>query len=170
MQRWSLVVLRTAIGWHFLYEGVYKLMLPGWSRGGQPTAAWSAAAYLNASTGPFSDIFHALARSAAMTTIDTIVPIGLVCVGLSLVAGLFMQAGCVGAMWFLALFYLSALPTSGAPQTGAEGTYLLVSKNLVELIAVVVVFAFRTGRIAGLDRLRPRREPVTRVVPAPTSA
>jgi len=170
LQRWSLVILRTAIGWHFLYEGVYKLMLPGWSRAGQPMAEWSAAGYLNASTGPFAGIFYALARSGAMTTIDVIVPIGLLCVGLSLVAGLFTQAGCAGAMSFLTLFYLSAIPTSGAPQSGAEGTYLLISKNLVELIAVIVVFAFRTGQIAGLDRLRPRREPVTRVVPAPTSA
>jgi len=29
-----------------------------------------------------------------------------------------------------------------------------VNKNLVEAIAVLVVLAFRTGRIAGLDRLR----------------
>jgi hypothetical protein len=35
----------------------------------------------------------------------------------------------------------------------AEGTYLLVNKNLIEACAVAVLFAFRTGSIAGLDRL-----------------
>ena len=45
----------------------------------------------------------------------------------------------------LTLFYLSAIPTTGAPQPGAEGAYLIVSKNLIELAAVLVVFAFRTG-------------------------
>ena len=33
--RWeafSLVFLSTVVGWHFLYEGYYKLMLPGWTR------------------------------------------------------------------------------------------------------------------------------------------
>jgi hypothetical protein len=40
------------------------------------------------------------------------------------------------------------------PQPGAEGAYLLVNKNLIELAAVLAVMAFRTGRIAGLDALR----------------
>jgi thiosulfate dehydrogenase (quinone) large subunit len=166
VQGFALVALRTLIGWHFLYEGLYKLMLPGWSRAGQPVAAWSAAGYLNAASGPLASVFHAMARSRALEAIDTIVPYGLMAVGISLVAGLFTQAGCVGAMSFLALFYLSAIPTTGAPQAGAEGSYLIVSKNLIEFVAVLAVFAFHTGRIAGLDLLRPRREPVTRVVPA----
>jgi hypothetical protein len=38
-------------------------------------------------------------------------------------------------------------------QPGSEGAYLLVSKNLVEAAAVLLVFSFRTGRIAGLDLL-----------------
>ena len=53
----------------------------------------------------------------------------------------------------LSLFYLSAIPTTGVPVTGQEGNYLLVSKNLIELAAVVVVMAFRTERIAGIDVL-----------------
>ena len=170
IQRASLVVLRTLIGWHFLYEGIYKLMLPGWSRAGQPMVEWSAAGYLNAATGPLAGVFHALAQSRALETIDAIVPIGLVSIGASLVLGLFTQVGCAAAMAFLALFYLSAIPTTGGPQPGAEGAYLIVSKNVIELAAVVVVYTFRTGWIAGLDLLRPRREPVTRVAPAPTSA
>jgi len=44
------------------------------------------------------------------------------------------------------------------PQSGAEGAYLLVNKNLIELAAVLAILAFRTGRIAGLDTLRaPKR-------------
>jgi thiosulfate dehydrogenase [quinone] large subunit len=169
-QRFALILSRTLIGWHFLYEGVYKLMLPGWTRGGQPVSAWSAAGYLHAASGPLAPIFRALGESQMLLMIDWLVPIGLLSVGLSLVLGLFTQAGCVGAMAFLTLFYLSAVPTTGAPQAGAEGTYLIVSKNLVELAAVLVIFAFRTGQFAGLDLLRPRREPVTRAAPAPTSA
>ena len=33
-QQFCLITLRTAIGWHFAYEGFYKLMLPGWTRSG----------------------------------------------------------------------------------------------------------------------------------------
>ncbi len=154
LQACALVVVRTLIGWHFLYEGYYKLMLPGWTRLGQPVASWSAAGYLNTATGPFADFFRALAHSRAIAAIDMLVPIGLLAVGFSLVCGLLTQLGCAGAMLFLTLFYLSAIPTTGAPQPGAEGAYLIVSKNLVELAAILVVFAFRTGHIAGLDVLR----------------
>ena len=170
LQGFALVALRTLIGWHFLYEGIYKLTLPGWSRAGVPMTAWSAAGYLNAATGPLAPWFHALAQSSALPIVDRIVPIGLTLVGLSLVAGLFTQVGCAGAMGFLTLFYLSAIPTSGAPQPGAEGAYLIVSKNLIELAAVLVVFTCHTSRIAGLDLLFRRRAAVTRDERAPTSA
>jgi thiosulfate dehydrogenase [quinone] large subunit len=88
-----------------------------------------------------------------MQAVDIIVPIGLLLVGLSLMLGLFTQLGCLGAIAFLATFYLSQPPFSGMPQAGAEGTYLFVNKNLIELIAAAAVMASRTGRIAGLDQL-----------------
>jgi hypothetical protein len=51
------------------------------------------------------------------------------------------------------------------PQPNAEGAYLFVNKNLVELAAVLVIFAFRTGRIAGLDLLLGRRPRVASGAP-----
>jgi thiosulfate dehydrogenase [quinone] large subunit len=170
IQRAALIALRTLIGWHFLYEGLYKLSLPGWTRAGVPVTTWSAAGYLNASTGPLSQAFQSLAHSSLLPVVDMLVPIGLVLTGFSLMAGLFTQLGCVSAIAFLSIFYASAMPTGGGPQAGAEGVYLVVSKNLIELAAVVVVLAFRTGQIAGLDLLRPRsRAALTRERPAPTS-
>ena len=72
---------------------------------------------------------------------------------MSLTLGLFTRLGCWGAMALLTLFYVAAIPTSGAPATGQEGTYLLVSKNLIEIVAVMVVLTCHTERIAGLDLL-----------------
>jgi thiosulfate dehydrogenase (quinone) large subunit len=153
-QQFCLVTLRTVIGWHFAYEGFYKLMLPGWSRTGQLVGPWSAAGYLKGATGPLAPAFHRMAENAAaMHAVDMMVPFGLLIVGLSLMLGLLTQLGCAGAMAFLALFYLSQPPFTGMPQSGAEGTYLIVNKNLIELIAVMTVMAFRTGLIAGLDQL-----------------
>lgn len=77
----AVVVLRTLVGWHFFYEGFYKLMLPGWTRLGQPASAWSAAGYLTASVGPFAALFRALAHSSALGVIDVVVPLGLILVG-----------------------------------------------------------------------------------------
>ncbi len=150
----ALVLLRTLIGWHFLYEGYYKLVLPAWARGGTPMAKWSAAGYLAGATGPLAAPFHALGAVAG-SWIDLAVPIGLVLVGLSLMLGLFTRAGCWGAMLMLALFYLSAIPLTGTPVPGQEGEYLLVSKNLIEFVAVAVILVSRTERIAGLDLLLP---------------
>ena len=43
-QQFLLVALRTIIGWHFAYEGYFKLITPGWGPDGQPLSAWSSAA------------------------------------------------------------------------------------------------------------------------------
>lgn len=152
----ALVLLRTLIGWHFLYEGYYKLIVPAWTRGGTPVGAWSASGYLKAATGPLAGVFHALGQSAMSGWVDHLVPIGLALVGLSLLLGLLTQVGLWGALAFLTLFYLSAIPTEGVPRPWNEGTYLLVNKNLIEWAAVVLLLACRTGEIAGLDLLRRR--------------
>ncbi len=154
----ALVLLRTLIGWHFLYEGYYKLVLPAWGRGGAPIGKWSAAGYLAGASGPLAGAFHALGASAG-PWIDLVVPIALVLIGLSLMLGLFTRLGCWGAIVMLALFYLSAIPMTGAPVPGQEGEYILVSKNLIELVAVAVILTLRTERIAGLDLLFPSARP-----------
>jgi len=153
-QQAALVVLRTLIGWHFLYEGFTKVLSPAWSRDGAPLARFSSAGYLRGATGPFSDLFRGLAESSWLPWLDLLVAWSLLLVGLGLMLGLFTQLACAGAIALLALFYLSWLPTRGVHQPGAEGSYLLVNKNLIEAAAVFVVLVFRTGRIAGLDLLR----------------
>jgi thiosulfate dehydrogenase (quinone) large subunit len=154
-QQFALVALRTLIGWHFLYEGYVKLLQPAWGRDGHPLAAWSSAGYLKAASGPFADLFHALGTAAWVGRLDVGIAIVLIAVGFSLMLGLFTQGGCAGGMALLAVFYLSAMP-SGLPEPHAEGTYLFVNKNLIELAATGVILAFRTGRIAGLDAWRVR--------------
>jgi thiosulfate dehydrogenase [quinone] large subunit len=147
------VLLRTLVGWHFLYEGVFKLWWPAWSRDGSPLPRWSSAAYLHAASGPLAGLFHGLADSRWLPAVDRLLPVALLAVGLSLLLGLFTRAGSVGALLLLGLFYLSGVPTAGVPQAGAEGAYLLVNKNLVEAAAVLVLLSFGTEGIAGLDLL-----------------
>jgi len=157
-QQTALVVLRTLIGWHFLYEGLVKLVWPAWTRAGVPMGRFSSAGYLRSSTGPFADVFRAFADASWLPWLDLLMAWSLLLVGLGLMLGLFTQLACAGALALLALFYLSWLPTRGVYEPGTEGNYLFVNKNLVEAAAVFVVLAFRTGRIAGLDLVlaRPR--------------
>ena len=158
VQQAMLVALRTLIGWHFLYEGYTKLLYPAWSQSGAPLASWSSAAYLKAATGPLAPVFHWIGNASWIGSFDVLIAIALTLVGLSLMLGLLTQAGCAGALVLLTTFYLSSIPT-GTLDLRAEGTYLIVNKNLIEACAVVVLLTFRTGSIAGLDRLWVRSRP-----------
>jgi len=159
LQQLALVLLRTVIGWHFLWEGFVKLWWPAWSRDGTPLAHWTSAGYLRAATGPLADTLRGLADSRWLPVLDILIAVALLLAGLSLILGLFTQSGATVALLLLALFYVSAIPTRGVAEPGAEGAYLYVNKNLVEAVAVFVILVFRTGRIAGLDLLVGRRRP-----------
>jgi thiosulfate dehydrogenase (quinone) large subunit len=159
-QQFALVALRTLVGWHFAYEGYFKLLRPAWGRDGTPLEAWSAAGYLRGATGPLADLFHWLGAASWIGTLDVIVAVSLLLVGLSLLLGLFTRAGCLGALLLLTLFYVAAIPLSGMPEPQTEGAYLLVNKTLIEAAAVLVLLLFATGEVAGFDRWRvARRRP-----------
>lgn len=160
LQQFTLIVLRTLIGWHFLYEGYYKFSLPGWSAEGIPLAAWSSSGYLKASTGPLGQIFKVMLNAGWTNQLNLAVKISLALIGFSLMLGLFTRLGCWGALSLLALFYFTAVPTSGVQVPGSEGAYLLVNKTLIEAAAVGVLLVFNTGTIAGLDVLFWRPRPV----------
>jgi len=146
--RWPLIaitVLRVFVGWHFLYEGVAKLTSP----------SWSAAGYMKQARGPFAEIFRSLAAQPhQLANADFITMWGLTLVGLCLILGLFTRLASLGGIAFLLLFYLCNPPFIGYFYTiPTEGSYLVVNKNLVELGALVVIFATGSGRFAGLDRI-----------------
>ena len=157
-QQVALITLRTVIGWHFLYEGYYKLVLPAWSRGGGPLEPWTSAGYLKAASGPLAGLFQRLVDAGWTPWIDRSVKISLLLIGLSLILGLFTRWGCWAALFFLSLFYLLQVPLAGTHQPGNEGTYLIVNKTLIEAVAVCVLLAFNTGAIAGLDLLLRKRK------------
>jgi thiosulfate dehydrogenase [quinone] large subunit len=147
----ALVVLRTLIGWHFLYEAYFKIMSPAWSRRGGPLTPWTSAGYLQGASGPLGRIFHRLVNAGWTVWLDRGVKVALLVIGLSLILGLFTRVGLWLALAMLALFYLLYVPTLGIPQPNNEGTYLIVNKTLIEAAAVAVLLMFDTGRMAGLD-------------------
>ena len=75
-QQTALVLLRTLIGWHFLYEGLVKLVWPAWTRAGVPFGRFSSAGYLRSSTGPFADLFRALADVSWLPWLDLLMAWG----------------------------------------------------------------------------------------------
>jgi thiosulfate dehydrogenase [quinone] large subunit len=108
-----------------------------------------------------------------MGVADILVAVLLLLTGLSMMLGLFTRTGTLTAFVLLLLFYVLYIPTTGVKVVGTEGNYLFVNKNLVEAAAVLVLLAFNTGRMAGLDLLLGRRRPgagTSEPVASPTEA
>ncbi|HBK31044.1 MAG TPA: DoxX subfamily [Porphyromonadaceae bacterium] len=141
----SLVTLRVLIGWYFLYEGLAKILTPNWTSYG----------YLVDAHGLFAPVFKLIAENPNLLAMaDTLNVYGLTIVGLLFILGLFNKAACVGAISFLALYYLAHPPLIGASYIfPTEGSYLWVDKNLIMLGAVIVLLFFPTSGIIGLDRI-----------------
>jgi uncharacterized membrane protein YphA (DoxX/SURF4 family) len=85
---------------------------------------------------------------------DAIVKYGLVIVGGCLLAGFFTRTACVAGAGFLLMFFLAMPPLPGWPENPrAEGHYLYINKNIIEMFALLALATMRTGRWAGLDGL-----------------
>ena len=141
----AITVLRVFVGWHFLYEGLTKLS----------AASWTSAGYLKQARGPFADMFRGLAADPNMlANADLVTMWGLTIVGACLMLGLFTRLASLAGIGFVLLFYLATPPFIGYFYSiPSEGSYLIVNKNLVEIAALVVIFATRSGLFAGLDRI-----------------
>lgn len=85
---------------------------------------------------------------------DHVVPWALTIVGGMLILGFLTRPAClVGAAWMLML-YLTMMPLPGWPEPArTEGHYLYVNKNLIEMLALLVLATTRSGRWLGLDAL-----------------
>ncbi len=126
-----ITLFRVAIGWHFLYEGISKMM----------TGNWSAAGYLSKATGPFAEFYHSLAASeTAMNIIDPLNMAGLVLIGLGLFLGVFIRLSAISGVLLLSLYYFAYPPFGGDIFGSAEGSLYIVNKNLIEALALLVIF------------------------------
>lgn len=145
MQLSVLVVLRIAIGWHFLYEGLTKVLNPN----------WSAFGYLMDSKGFMSGFFHSMAQNAALlSTVDFLNEWGLMFIGLGLTLGCFTRIAAYSGMILLGMYYLSHPPLTGLKYAlPTEGNYLVIDKVFIEFLTMWILALIPTGSIIGLDRL-----------------
>jgi len=140
----ALVILRLLIGWHFLYEGLIKLFNP----------AWTAKGYLSGANGPFQGIFHSLGGESMIGMVDIVNIIILIVVGLGLILGFWTRLAAIAGIVLLSLYYLTYPPFPWLEQIGpAEGSYLFINKNLIEILALVVLIKFPTAQYFGLESL-----------------
>lgn len=145
MVKYFLTLLRIVLGWYFLFEGISKILVPG----------WTSKNYLLGSTWIFSDFFYWLASSPTLVGIVDFLNIwGLILIGISLFVGLFVRWASLFAA-ILLLFYFVAYPPIPGYTFGAitEGSYLWVNKTLIEFFLLVVFIFLSADMTYGLDRL-----------------
>jgi uncharacterized membrane protein YphA (DoxX/SURF4 family) len=139
----GIAFLRVAIGWHFLYEGLAKLLDPG----------WTAAGYLRSSEWLLADLFHWMAETPnVLPVVDLLNVWGLILIGAALMLGVFTRLASLAGIFLLALYYAAHPPLPGFEQTTAEGSYLIVNKNVVEMVALLVLAIAPASGFAGLGR------------------
>ena len=145
-QRGTLVALRIVIGWHILYEGLYKLIHPD----------WSSLAFLANAQGFLSGLAEWMVNSpGVLNTVDALNTWGLMAIGLGLILGLFTRGAALAGCALLLLYYLFNPPFIGLAAGGpVEGNYLLVNKNLIEAVALLYIAVTPLSRRFGLDMLR----------------
>jgi len=85
---------------------------------------------------------------------DFLVTYGLLAVGALLILGFLTRTACLVGALFLFSFYLAMPPLPWLdPSPRAEGHYLYVNKNIIEMLALLALATTRSGRWLGLDGL-----------------
>jgi thiosulfate dehydrogenase [quinone] large subunit len=145
LQKVVLVALRLLIGWHMLYEGISKLL----------TYNWSSFGFLSESKWILSGFSSwIISNEGLLKAVDFLNTWGLIAIGLGLVLGLFTRAAAICGTLLLLLYYFNNPPLIGLEYTlPAEGSYLVVSKTLIEAAALLAIAVFPAGYIAGLDAI-----------------
>jgi uncharacterized membrane protein YphA (DoxX/SURF4 family) len=142
---WILSIVRITIGWHFLYEGIAKIIADG----------WSSAPYLAASRWIFAPFFHSMAESTTVVSVVDFLNIwGMILVGLGLILGFFSRWASAGGALML-IFYFVAYPPIPGYMYGvpSEGSYLWVNRNLIEFFVLFIFIFISSEYHYSIDRL-----------------
>ena len=140
-----LVILRTAIGWHFLYEGIAKLLTP----------SWTSYDFLSVSKWIFSGFFHWIASNPqVLKVVDFLNIWGLILIGLGLFLGIFTRFSSIMGAILLIFYYLANPPFIGMDYgVPVEGNYLIIDKNFIEFVVLCIFIVIPAGLLPGIQRI-----------------
>jgi thiosulfate dehydrogenase [quinone] large subunit len=146
--KWQLAVmvaLRFLIGWHLLYEGIYKLLRP----------EWSSRAFLEESGWILSGFADwVISNEGVLNAVDLLNTWGLMAIGLGLILGIFTRWAAYAGAALLLLYYLQNPPLTGLEYSlPSEGNYLVINKTLIEAVTLIAIALFPTSNLIGLDRI-----------------
>jgi len=140
-----LVALRFLIGWHLLYEGLFKLLHPEWSSlGFLAESKWILSGFAE----------WIISNNGVLNVVDALNTWGLIAIGLGLILGLFTRIAAFAGAGLLLLYYFMNPPFIGmGPSIPLEGNYLVVNKTLIEAVTILLFAIFPAAQRYGLDSL-----------------
>ena len=137
----ALILLRFLIGWHLLYEGCSKLLIPNWtSFGFLQESKWILAGFAR----------FVMEHENVLKTVD-FKHMGTYChrTGFDIRV---IYKDCIIYGAALLFFTMQTIPFIGLEYSvPTEGNYLVVSKTLIESAALIVLALFPTSHVFGLD-------------------
>ena len=142
--RFTLAVTRLSLGWVFLWAFLDKTFGLGratpaenaWIDGGSPTAGFLA----NAPTGPFADFYKGIAGDAWA---DWLFMLGLLGIGVALVAGVTMRIAAGAGALLLLMMWSAVLPPANNP---------FMDDHIVYALALVALALAGANKTWGLGR------------------
>lgn len=141
----TLAILRIAVGWHFLFEGLVKVFNP----------AWTSRAYLLDSGGWFRNFFYWIAgNQAVLKASDFLNAWGLTFIGLAMVLGFLSRYAAAAGIFLLSLYYLSHPPFPGITYLfPSDGSYFVVNKTLIEGLLLLLIYQYPAEEVIGIKRI-----------------
>ena len=138
-------LLRIVVGWHFLYEGIAKLV----------ATEWSCAPYLNGSRWVFAPVFQWMLQSETIISIVDFMNVwGMILIGSALMFGLLSRWAAAFGSVMLLLYFVAYPPIPGYMMgVPVDGDYLWVNKTLIEFFVLLALTFYPAGKLLGLDRL-----------------
>ena len=126
--RLFITILRVAIGWHFIYEGLSKIL----------QGNWTASSFLLNTSGFLSGFYHALASAPAILKVTDILNMyGLFFIGLALFIGFFSRFASLAGALLLILYYFAYPPFGNPLISASDGHLFIVDKLFIEAAALL---------------------------------
>ncbi|MBN9096761.1 MULTISPECIES: DoxX family membrane protein [unclassified Pseudonocardia] len=151
----SLATLRIATGFVFLWAFLDKTFGFGfatpapraWINGGSPTKGFLS----SVDVGPLQGFFHSIAGAAWA---DWLFMVGLLGVGLAVLAGVALRVSAVAGVAMMAMMWLAEFPPATLTATGAASgsSNPFLDYHVMYAIALVVIAATFAGTTWGLGR------------------
>ena len=126
-----ITILRMAIGWHFLFEGITKFFAKN----------WTAQSYLLNTNSFLSGFYHWLATSPVrMEIVDFMNVYGLILIGIALCFGVFIRFASLSGVSLLVLYYFAYPPFGVSVLSGGYSNMYIVDMIFIEAVILLYLF------------------------------